>query len=263
MKTSYCRFKKLIVSLLIAGFLVTFLVPLTAEAALPKPSSYTFDSWRGNDSDFNSCWVRWYYDDWYKDAEVIDGFEVRTTWSDGSNGIYRYFERYENDYSSSNDLEWASDGSDRYSVYITGLNKRPIYFSRVRAYYYDNNWNIHYGAWSNYVFITPFPTSVTKSLPNKKKAEVKVSWKTIYGSNGYNVFVTTNPSSGNWYWNKSTATRATATSALIKSYRGSKLKKKTNYYVRIVTRRKRNGVFCTVPAPSSSYYQVKFYLTQN
>ena len=35
---------------------------------------------------------------------------------------------------------------------------------------------------------------------------------------------------------------------------GSKLKKGKTYYVRIVTRRKRNGVFCTVPMPAANTY---------
>ena len=43
-------------------------------------------------------------------------------------------------------------------------------------------------------------------------------------------------------------------------YRGSKLKKYQNYYVRVITRRHRNGQFCTVPEPSKKYYQYKFYI---
>ena len=67
------------------------------------------------------------------------------------------------------------------------------------------------------------------------------------------VFITTNPN-GTWYWNQSTSVKADATSAVITKYRGSKLKKNTKYYVRIVTRRKRNGVFCTVPMPAANTY---------
>jgi hypothetical protein len=88
---------------------------------------------------------------------------------------------------------------------------------------------------------------------------VKFKWNIIYGSNGYNIFMTTNPS-GKWYWNLSTNTLATATSGIVKKYRGSSLKKYQNYYVRVITRRKRFGVFCTVPEPYKSYYQYKFYI---
>ena len=48
--------------------------------------------------------------------------------------------------------------------------------------------------------------------------------------------------------------------AAITKYRGSKLKKNTRYYVRIVTRRKRNGVFCTVPMPASNTYIGSFII---
>jgi len=65
------------------------------------------------------------------------------------------------------------------------------------------------------------------------------------------VFLTTNPN-GTWYWNQSTNVLATSLNATITKYRGSKLKKNTRYYVRIVTRRKRNGVFCTVPMPANN-----------
>ena len=109
-----------------------------------------------------------------------------------------------------------------------------------------------YSPWSNVSFITPSPTKLTyknKGTSNNPKAYI--SWNIIYGCNGYNVFLTTNPN-GTWYWNQSTPTKATATSATITKYRGSKLKKGTKYYVRIVTRRKQNGVFCTVPMPAKN-----------
>ena len=44
-----------------------------------------------------------------------------------------------------------------------------------------------------------------------------------------------------------------------RNYKGGKLKTYTNYYFRLVTRRKRNGVFCTVPMPSSTYYSGYFW----
>ena len=83
--------------------------------------------------------------------------------------------------------------------------------------------------------------------------------RSIYGSNGYNVFLTTNPY-GAWKWNCSTKTKSSATSASVSRYNGKKFKKYQNYYVRIVTRRKQNGVFRPVPAPTAAYYQYKFYL---
>jgi hypothetical protein len=88
---------------------------------------------------------------------------------------------------------------------------------------------------------------------------MNVSWNIIYGCNGYNVFITTNPN-GKWYWNQSTSEKATATSAVIDKCGGAKLKKNTRYYVRIVTRRKRNGVFCTVPMPANNTYVGSFII---
>ena len=122
---------------------------------------------------------------------------------------------------------------------------------KARAFYTLNGKRI-YGPWSNLAFITPSPTKLTyKNKSTGKNLKASISWNIIYGSNGYNVFLTTNPN-GTWYWNQSTATKATETSAEITKYRGAKLKKNTRYYVRIVTRRQRNGVFCTVPMPKSS-----------
>ena len=117
-----------------------------------------------------------------------------------------------------------------------------------------------YSSWSNLAFITPSPTKLTaKNTSSGNNLKMNISWNIIYGCNGYNVFITTNPN-GTWYWNQSTSTKANATSAVITKYRGSKLKKNTRYYVRIVTRRQRNGVFCTVPMPSNNAYTGSFII---
>ena len=119
--------------------------------------------------------------------------------------------------------------------------------------------SLQYGPWSNIAYITPSPEDHTKKNISSASAglQEKLTWEIIYGSSGYNVFLTTNPK-GTWYWNQSTPTQATARSAVIKKYRGSNLKKYTNYYFRIVTRRRRNGVFCTVPMPAADYYTGSF-----
>ena len=125
---------------------------------------------------------------------------------------------------------------------------------KVRAYT-DTAAGRKYSAWSNLEYITPSPSKLTvkKETSSSGTRKAKISWNIIYGCNGYNVFVTTNPN-GTWYWNQSTDTSAKSTGAVISSYRGSKLKKGKTYYVRIVTRRKRNGVFCTVPMPAKNTY---------
>ena len=130
---------------------------------------------------------------------------------------------------------------------------------KVRAFHTVNGKRV-YGPWSNVEYITPSPTKLTtKNTSSGSNLKMNISWNIIYGCNGYNVFITTNPN-GTWYWNQSTSVKADATSAVITKYRGSSLKKNTRYYVRIVTRRKRNGVFCTVPMPSNNTYIGSFII---
>ena len=123
----------------------------------------------------------------------------------------------------------------------------------VRAFYMSGGQR-KFGPWSNVEYITPSPTRLTtKNASSGANLKMNISWNIIYGCNGYNVFLTTNPN-GTWYWNQSTSIKATATSAVITKHRSSRLKKNTRYYVRIVTRRQRNGVFCTVPMPAANTY---------
>ena len=130
---------------------------------------------------------------------------------------------------------------------------------KVRAYKNISGSRV-YGVWSNVEYITPSPTKLTtKNASSGSTLKMNINWNIIYGCNGYNVFLATNPN-GTWYWNQSTSEKATATSASIVKCGGAKLKKNTRYYVRIVTRRKRNGVFCTVPMPASNTYIGSFII---
>ena len=130
---------------------------------------------------------------------------------------------------------------------------------KVRAYKNISGSRV-YGVWSNVEYITPSPTKLTtKNASSGSTLKMNINWNIIYGCNGYNVFLATNPN-GTWYWNQSTSTKADATSAAITKFRGSNLKKNTRYYVRIVTRRQRNGVFCTVPMPASNTYIGSFII---
>ena len=147
------------------------------------------------------------------------------------------------------------------STILNNAPKNHVTLVKVRAFRWSKG-KRQYGTWSNVAYITPSPTTLTKSLVDEyatSNPNVRLRWNAIYGSNGYNVFLTTNPK-GTWYWNQSTATKATANTAIIKKYRGSKLKIYQTYYVRIVTRRKHNNVFCTVPLPGSSYCTGDFWL---
>ncbi len=226
-------FKKLAAQLLIVVFVVGSLTLTSAEAAsLGVPGNPRFHKWRN--TDYTSCYIRW------NPVAGADYYEYYYCWTDGSHKV-------------------TSTDCNIHRKYveakISGLNGRHVYQLCIRACKKDGT----HGWYSTPAFITPWPKGVKGKLTSSSGTNVKLSWKTVYGCSGYNVFLATNPS-GTWRYNQSTSTKATSTSATVKKYRGSKLKKYQNYYVRIITRRHRNGQFCTVPEPSKKYYQYKFYI---
>jgi hypothetical protein len=226
-------FKKLAAQLLIVVFVVGSLTLTSAEAAsLGVPGNPRFHRWRN--TDYTSCYIRW------DPVAGADYYEYYYCWTDGSHKV-------------------TSTDCNIHSKYveakISGLNGRHVYQLCIRACKKDGT----HGWYSTPAFITPWPKGVKGKLTSSSGTNVKLSWKTVYGCSGYNVFLATNPS-GTWRYNQSTSTKATSTSATVKKYRGSKLKKYQNYYVRVITRRHRNGQFCTVPEPSKKYYQYKFYI---
>ncbi len=202
----------------------TATVKITVKKVLKKPGNCHFAKW--NNSKYTSCQIAW------KKVDGADGYQTLLSWTDGSH---------------------ASATIVKANVLYRNCTVHPQHVSqmKVRAFYMLNGQRV-FGPWSNIEYITPSPAKLTtRNTSSGNNLKMNISWNIIYGCNGYNVFITTNPN-GTWYWNQSTATKANATSAVITQYRGSKLKKNTRYYVRIVTRRKRNGVFCTVPMPSAS-----------
>lgn len=200
-------------------------VKITVINALTKPGYCHFVKW--NNAKYNSCRIGW------NKVAGAQGYQTLLSWTDGSHAV------------------WKSTSS---SVLTQDCSVAVNHVSqiKVRAYFVTNTGR-QFGPWSNIEYITPSPTKLTTKnvSPSSKNLQMQIGWNIIYGCNGYNVFITTNPK-GTWYWNQSTPVNATATSAVVSKYRGSKLQKHQNYYVRIVTRRKRNGVFCTVPMPASN-----------
>jgi len=227
--------KRLAACLLITVFIFGSLTLTSAEAAMKKPGNNRFVQW--NNVQFTSCTIAW------NKVSGASAYQIRCTWTDGSHADSR-----------SNGYVDAKYNA----VKLNGLHYQHVYYATVRAVKISNGRITSYSPWSNIVFITPWPKNVSGRKGSGLTA--KLNWNIIYGSNGYNVFLTTNPS-GKWYWNLSTSTYATSTSATVKKYRGSSLKSYTNYYLRVITRRKRNGVFCTVPEPYSTYYQYGFRFT--
>ncbi len=206
---------------------------ITVNKVLKKPGYCHFVKW--NNKNYTGCRIAW------NKAVGAEGYQTQLCWTNGShesityvgpNTLYRDCKVYAN----------------------------HVSLMRVRAFYTLNGKKI-FGPWSNMEFITPSPTKLTcKNVSSSSKnLKMKVSWPIIYGSNGYNVFITTNPN-GKWSWNQSTAVKANALSAVITKCQGAKLKKNTRYYVRIVTRRKFKGVFCSVPMPAKNTYVGSFII---
>ncbi|MBR3187065.1 MAG: hypothetical protein IKF59_03400 [Lachnospiraceae bacterium] len=204
-----------------------------ASTALAKPGNCRFVRWREKD-DFDDCYIAW------NKVAGASGYQTLLTWTDGSHG------------------RWKTWSSTTTTALFKDVEDEHVTQVKVRAIK-NTSKGRQYGPWSNIAYITPSPEDHTKKNVSSASAglQEKLTWEIIYGSSGYNVFLTTNPK-GTWYWNQSTPTQATARSAVIKKYRGSNLKKYTNYYFRIVTRRRRNGVFCTVPMPAADYYTGSF-----
>ena len=215
----------------ICGEKKTEKIPIV-NRVLKKPGNCHFIKW--NDAKYTGCRIGW------NKVDGADGYQTFLSWTDGSHASSTYVKS---------------------SVLYRDCTVHPQHVSqmKVRAYYVVNGQR-KFGPWSNVEYITPSPTKLTtKNSSAGTNLKMNVKWNIIYGCNGYNVFLTTNPN-GTWYWNQSTSVQATATSANIVKYKSSKLKKNTRYYVRIVTRRKRNGVFCTVPMPASNTYIGSFII---
>jgi len=201
-------------------------IMITVIPNLKKPGNCRFSKW--NNAKYSNCQIGW------NRVADADGYQSVLSWTDGSHSTTKTLRAYSLSQNCS-------------------LAVNHVYQFKVRAFANTSAGKV-YSPWSNVEYITPSPLKFTyKNTGTSSKPKAKISWNIIYGCNGYNVFLSTNPN-GTWYWNQSTPTRATATSAIITKYRGSKLKKGKKYYVRVVTRRRRNGVFCTVPLPSTSTY---------
>ena len=207
-------------------------VNITVNKVLKRPGYCHFIKW--NNSKYTSCRIGW------RKVDGADGYQTYLCWTNGSH---------------------ASTTIVKSNVLYRNCTVHPQHVSqmKVRAFYMQNGQR-KFGPWSNIEYITPSPTKLTtRNVGTKNSPKIKASWNIIYGCNGYNVFITTNPN-GKWYWNQSTSQKATATSAVIDKCGGAKLKKNTRYYVRLVTRRKRHGVFCTVPMPASNTYVGSFII---
>ena len=234
-KEEYIMFKtlkRLASALLIAALISTSVFVTPAEAAgLSTPKNCHFIRWL--DFSFSTFRVGW---------NLVNGanlYIIELAEADGSNPEY-----YES--------------SKSYAT-LPLTNTARVHKVRVCACKEDSSGKIvKISNLSNTVFIIPSPTDCSMSMPDRTKLRAKFKWNRVVGANGYNVFLSTNPK-GTWYINKQPST-SSATSVTIDKYRGAKLKKYTNYYIKIVSRRVLNGRYITVPTPTNYYtYWFKFY----
>ena len=223
--------KRLASALLVAALISASVFVMPAEAAgLAAPKNFHFIRWLNNSC--TSCRIGW---------DLVPGanrYEVEIAYQNGTNK--RYLQ------------------STKSYMTIINLDATKVYRARVYAIKMSSSGSmLEYSNFSNTAYIVPSPTNLTLSLPDRAKARVRVHWNVVNWSNGYNVFLTTNPS-GSWYVHKQTSLQNNTTVYLDK-YRGAKFKKNVNYYYKIVSRSIQGGRYVSVPVPTG-FYQGYFYL---
>lgn len=206
-------------------------VQITVKKVLKKPGSCRFVKW--NNTKYTGCRVAW------NKVTGAQGYETRLTWTDGSHASVT-----------------AAASNRLYRDCKVPSNR--VTQMKVRAYYFFRGVK-QYSPWSDAALIVPSPAKVScKNVSKGSSRKMKITWNAIYGSQGYSVFVTANPK-GKWYRILNAPAKAGKNSAVITRCNG-KLKKKTRYYVRVVTRRKRSGAFIAVPVPARNTYAGSFVI---
>ena len=116
-------------------------------------------------------------------------------------------------------------------VSINKVSNSVVYSMQVRAYTVFNG-KTYYGAWSNssYFFTQP---RITKLKVSGSKLVVK--WGKVGGATGYDVYVSTKPTTG---YKRVKSVGKSTYSATISKLSGKKFSSKKKYYVYIVTKKK-------------------------
>lgn len=222
--------KRLASALLVAALISASVFVMPAEAAgLAAPKNFHFIRWLNNS--YTSCRIGW---------DLVQGanlYEVEIAYQNGTNKKYLQ--------------------SNKSYMTIINLDGTQVYRARVYALKMSSTGTVlKYSNFSNTAYIVPSPTNVTLSMPDRAKPRVKANWNVVTRSNGYNVYLTTNPG-GSWYAHKQTSTQ-NATNVLLDKYRGAKFKKNVNYYYRIVSRSIQGGRYVSVPIPTG-FFQGYYY----
>lgn len=225
-------FKRLIAAFLLIYLIVGNLSVSSVEAALQKPTGLTFDGWYNEK--YTGVYLKW------NAVKGVDEYQIKFSYTDNSSTMYRYTEYT--------------------SCYSTGLKSNRIYRVSVRALKYNEKGKIiAKSPWSASIYTIPLPTRVKFSaLGKNEKYGAKLSWNQIYGSQGYQFYMTTNPS-GKWYL-VNTSKKANSTTIKVKKFRGHSFKCNKNYYYRILPRLSiGNGKYKTAPLPTKNYYEGYFW----
>lgn len=218
-------FKRFAAALLLVCLLAGHFSLTSVEAALPKTTGLKFVGWY--DEKCTKPVIKW------SAAKGAQLYEVRYMYTDNSN--------IKNVYTTDT------------SGYLSGFQSNRIYKIMVRALKVSKGKIASQGRWSDVLYTIPVPVNITPTAAgNTVKAGIKFKWNQVKGSNGYYIYMATNPK-GKWYQVKAT-TRQGTTTATVTKINGNGFRKNRNYYYRIVTRKVVNGKVRVSPLPSRNYY---------
>ncbi|MCI5596901.1 MAG: hypothetical protein MR380_09400 [Lachnospiraceae bacterium] len=161
---------------------------------------------------------RWYY--------FINQFNAVWTKQEGATG-YQY-----RVYTNTKKKKASGTLKSNYpNVSVSKISNSVVYSMQVRAYTVFNG-KTYYGAWSNssYFFTQP---RITKLKVSGSKLVVK--WGKVGGATGYDVYVSTKPTTG---YKRVKSVGKSTYSATISKLSGKKFSSKKKYYVYIVTKKK-------------------------
>lgn len=212
--------KRVLATLLAAIIVAGVFAPAATEAAT-KPT-VSFYGWAKEDQ--TSCYLK-----------------VKNGGSDGY--YYRIYV---------NGKLYKSNGksvlADRSICRVYGIPKKTIVTISVRG--------VKQSTWSSRIVVAPVMMENTHfkiSFPANSK-KVKFSWSKITGATDYAIYMSTSPSKG---WTKVGST--TGTSMTISKFNGKAFTNYTNYYYKIVCRKKVGGKYYGSKVPSASWYAGYFY----
>lgn len=159
---------------------------------------------------------RWYY--------FIKSFEA--TW-DKQEGVSGY--EYVVKTNKGKVKAQGKTSSNRFSV--DKISNTVVYTAQVRAYTVLNG-QTYYGEWSDVAYFFTQPR-VTKAKVSGSKLTVK--WKKVAGATGYDVYVSTKPTTG---YKKVKSVNSKKSSVTLTKFNKKKISSKKKYYVYVATKKK-------------------------